>query len=533
MDDATFQIVLKDGCRTVPLLDAGGEVIRVAVVTDPDGSAVRLRSSPIAEVFAGVIEDASGSILDLVEIQVRAEGLVHDDIGTIETRWHGLRDWMRTAGVLVSGPWEAGESLVGGDGVRLSPEPVAVLVRRATSTSFDAFVDWLSSDQMHRPPHDRFGDAVRLVRTRQDVYSSVDGISGREAEAFYLKVRIIREAIASVRDAVRVLDRPLLSVRPSALSVRLGDSGDLGMGWIARVEVDDPGRVVEVPTGQGEPRRFAAQGLTSSVYAPAELNIEQETMSRLRLTNVLTSGTGDLVVEGVLTPNEPVRIGTTTMVSLRLPIGSDRFLIRGVLNRDGSVGAGSVGFVSTPDGALASRIEALRQMQGAEFAEVATSMVAASSTPSDLHALGVVGIRTLLSSTGEDLGLAIDALHTIAADLGASTDDPVTRLVTKVSSDDRLARVLGPARSGRGSMSTIPPRLWWRTIALLAKFFPGVSSWSFESDLTLARHRPLDSVFEAPLEEVDGVVRLARGLVVSDAPTVREIGAMIDRALST
>ncbi len=96
------------------------------------------------------------------------------------------------------------------------------------------------------------------------------------------------------------------------------------------------------------------------------------------------------------------------------------------------------------------------------------------------------------------------------------------RLQAIVERDRRWASSLGPHRLIRddGIRQTaariVPADLWWETIGVIVRLFPGIGPDSFCKDLGDAPASSLDQIFNEPISLINLLLLRSRSLVVAD-----------------
>jgi hypothetical protein len=96
------------------------------------------------------------------------------------------------------------------------------------------------------------------------------------------------------------------------------------------------------------------------------------------------------------------------------------------------------------------------------------------------------------------------------------------RLRAIVDADPRWAPALGPHRlianpaTREMAPRIIPIDLWWETIGLVLRLFPGTGPDSFCRDFGDAPPLALDTIFDSPLRELELLQVRTRSLVVTD-----------------
>ena len=426
-----------------------------------------------------------------------------------------------------------------------NPEGGDVLCRRHVPGDFESYADFLGLG--------RFGDQqpVRSIvgldgralkgRTLGDgvfddaaLFMGRHGRGGRLLEVYHLKLQLLAGAIDAVRRAVDRLDRPLLRLDASSFAVSVA-AGDVSVPkwWTARVSLVDPGDAVELATGTHGARLFASVGRSASVYTPA-MGAALSGTAEVRIRTVETDPTDGTRISGTLSTQEPLSRTVSSLLWLGLRLGTDPLSVYAKPVDEPGLAPGEVRFESLPMD-LGDQEAQVRALAGVPQPGTAFEVLPVLSTPCDLYALAVLALRTLCVDETQPLAVALDeamALGRVLADAvgGGSAHE---RVLGVVASDARWAESLGPQRLAAGGLTAdeafdlIPPEMWWRTIALIVRMFPGLGPDSFCRDLGDSPASGLSTVFGGPAQELRTLLVRSRSLIVLDWRLNREIHAVL------
>jgi len=395
------------------------------------------------------------------------------------------------------------------------------------------------------------------------------GAASRLAEVFHLKIRLLAEAIGTARAAVSASGGPLLNVSADSFRIRLGDggvihgsrgSGGLPLWWTAKVALVTPGEGVELPITGTDARYFLPGSDRMSVYAPASAGRSVHGRGSIRIRRVVDAATGSsggtsgsaagvqfgTLLEGTLTTQERVVAGTNDLLWLRFTLGGQRIDLHAMLDTRPGMGAGELRLRTIPKEMPAALVERLRQAEGVPIPDVTFELVPLLSTPCDLYALGVLGVRTLLVNTGTTLPVAIDELMSLAAQVGhemSGSKNPegeslTQRIAHAFARDPRWADSLGPQRlvsdklDAASLQAALPPGLWHEALAALVRMFPGVGPMSWAKDFGDAPANACERVFDGPMTDLYALLVKSRGLLVGDQVQSREIREIVRDALT-
>ncbi len=319
------------------------------------------------------------------------------------------------------------------------------------------------------------------------------GMAGRLVEALHLKLMALAGAAAAVRATAAATQTPMLNVSANSFRVSLGTgTGVVPLWWTARVQLAEPGEGVELPI-EGTSAKYFLTGRAAgmSIYAPAAMSRSASGKGWLRLRNVVNEG-GGAVLEGTLSTQERLSPGTNDLLWLRFGVGQTRVDLYAMVDTQGAMAAGEIRIRTIPHQLPDDVVARLKSALGVPIPEVNFEMVPLLSTPCDLYALGVLGVRTLLAGPKRPLPVVLDEMLSLAFQAGREAESGETlpeRLEKVFASDKRWAASLGPqaliAEAGKDeeAMLAIPPRLWLGTLAMMIRMFTGLSPDSRCRDL--------------------------------------------------
>jgi hypothetical protein len=111
------------------------------------------------------------------------------------------------------------------------------------------------------------------------------------------------------------------------------------------------------------------------------------------------------------------------------------------------------------------------------------------------------------------------------------------RIGAVLQKEARFAESLGPHRLLREEAQPeeihkiVPAELWHSLLAVIVRMFPGMGPDSVCKDFGDAPALALESVFDAPLRELDQLLVRSRSLIVIDWTYNREVSSAIDEFL--
>ena len=367
------------------------------------------------------------------------------------------------------------------------------------------------------------------------------GVAGRLIETFYLKLDLLLQAFRLVSEFVRDEQLPFLNLSADSFRVSLAETNrNLPYLWTARVALSTFGSGLALPIETSDARYFVAPGVeTTSIYSPIASGSPIRAVGAVRIRKVLSQDDGSTVLEGTLATQERIGISRTDLIWMRLTLSLGRIDV--YANLEEGLAQGEQRFRTVPLQLPEHMGVAIRSTEGVRFPNVAFETLPMTSSPCDLYALAVLGVRTLLVNDQHTLPIALDEISSLAQAVAAEPSEPVEvakRLREVCALDPRWRASLGPDRllnpqslTSDESLKYLPGDLWWDSIALLIQCFPGLISNAFCADLGDAPPLALHSVFEAAIERLESLTLRTRSLLFVDWTYNAEIRSAIHSAL--
>src|SRR6202043_321938 len=168
---------------------------------------------------------------------------------------------------------------------------------------------------------------------------------------------------------------------------------------------------------------------------------------------------------------------------------------------------------------------ALEGLAGASVAHASFEILPLLTSPCDMYALAVLAIRVLLVNDDNTLAIAVDEMLSLAREAAIEHKPDAAlgkRLQAIIERDRRWAASLGPHRLvtdeaiRQVAARIIPADLWWETIGVIIRLFPGIGPDSFCKDLGDAPSSALDQIFDDPISQINLLLLRSRSLVVAD-----------------
>jgi hypothetical protein len=380
------------------------------------------------------------------------------------------------------------------------------------------------------------------------------GRRGRIVESFHLRLRLVADMVTSVRQAVLVTGRPLLSVGPQSFQIRLPEPA-IGFPflWGAQVSLADAGSAIRtrIPGSEQHFLHLAGDGGAASIYRRRLDWQEVVGDCVVRVRRVVADAEQGAVVEGTLSTTERIKPASGQLLRLRLPLGSGPLDVYARLEETPPA-AGEWRFRGVGQRFPAAAAQELSAAAGVPLQRVPFGLIPTAGAASDLYALAVLAVQSLLADEqGFPLPVALDEVLSLARQLAEQHDAGVgvgLRVRSIVETDKHWAAVLGPHRlmpavlsgslsgaeaaKGAEAAELIPAELWWDCIAAILRMIPQAGpdsicpTWGDATE-DMAPHR----VFDPTLAELEQLIRRSRSLIVIDWQFNREIRLAIDARL--
>ena len=391
--------------------------------------------------------------------------------------------------------------------------------------------------------YSQLGDADTLVQRGAHLFAGRDGGAGQLREVFHLKVNLILQCLTQTRDAVRWLQLPLLNVGGDSFRVRLSQTGTgLPFFWTARVELAESSAAVALPIATSQSRYFIPPAVRgSSIYRPQNLSALSYGEGVFRIRKVLPPVPEGSCIEATLATDERLKIAGNDLIHIRLGLPIGRVDLYGYADESEALAKGETRIRTLPQKLSDNVLAALDQASGTPVKTAHFEVLPMLASPCDLYAVGVLSARILLADEENTLPIAVDQVLSLAHQVAAkyTEESPFSvRLSAVLNEDPRWGLALGPHRlTARPEMRemasrVIPTEVWWETIGIILRLFPGTGPDSFCRDFGDAPSFALDAIFEKPLAELELLQLRTRSLVVTDWDRNKEILEAIDAVMA-
>jgi hypothetical protein len=386
-------------------------------------------------------------------------------------------------------------------------------------------------------------DANSLVQRGAHLFSGRNGSSGLLREVFHLKLNLIVQVLSQTREAIRSQQMPLLSLNSESFRVRLSQTGTgLPFFWTAQVELVESSAGVTLPVETSESRYFIPPAIPgSSIYRPKTLPVLTIGEGVLRIREVLAPVPEGTRIEATLASDERLDAAGSDLIRLRFALPTGRVDLYGHADRSEALAKGETRIRTLPQKLPADTLIAIHQVAGVPIRTVHFEILPMLASPCDMYALGVLAVRLLLVDEETTLSVALDQLLSLAQQVATkySQEKPFTaRLRAVIDEDQRWGLALGPHRlTTRSELREVAPRvipkdLWWDTLGIILRLFPGTGPDSFCRDFGDAPALALERIFDQPLAELEALQACTRTLVITDWEQNLEIHKAISAVMA-
>lgn len=434
--------------------------------------------------------------------------------------------------------------------VPLNPEGGLLQVRRLAPVGLEDYIDLLSgrswaglasgqsADRLDGG-YSRLGDWDKLLQDGGNLFLGGRGRAGMFLETFHLKLQLVYQLVWLVAESAKQRQLPMLNLTADSFRIELGPPAPgLPLLWTARATVVVPGQSVALPLKESGLHHFLPlDAPATTIFRPDYIGLPTRGRGRVRVRRAGTDAAGQVFVEGTLITTESLRLTASDLIWLKLPLGNTVVDLYAHVDQEAGMAIGESRFRSGPQRMNPGLGQQLRAAEGNTFDGTTFETIPTLATPCDLYALGVLAVRALLVNSDNRLGAALDETLSLGRQMGLEKIDggAVAKVRHIAASDSRWLATLGPHRLSAESLSPeealkwIPEELWWRTVATVARFFPGQGSDSYCRDFADFSPFAIEKVFAAPLADLADLLRLSRGLLFSDWVANREVASVLAR----
>jgi hypothetical protein len=375
--------------------------------------------------------------------------------------------------------------------------------------------------------YSQLGDVEMLVQGGAHLFAGRNGGISQLREIFHLKLNLVFQTLTQIRDAIRSQQLPFLNLNAESFRVRLSETGTgLPRLWTACVELVESSAGVPLSVPTSESRYFIPPVIPGpSIYRPQTLTALTYGQGTLRIRQLLPPIPEGTSIEATLATDERLELAGSDLVHVRLGLPIGRVDLYGHADESSALAKGETRIRTLPQKLSDDVLTALDQAAGTPATMTHFEVLPLLASPYDMYAAAVLAARILLVDEENTLAIAVDELLSLAREVSSrynEGDSFAARLRATVDRDPRWGLSLGPHRltfrPGLRSTATlaIPSELWWQTLGLILRLFPGASPDSFCRDFGDAPSLALDGIFEKPLAELELLQLRSRSLVVTD-----------------
>jgi hypothetical protein len=370
-------------------------------------------------------------------------------------------------------------------------------------------------------------DAEEILYRGGHLFNGRAGKAGRLLEVFHLKLNLILQTFEETRAAIRFQQLPFLVLGAESFRLQLSELGTgLPLFWSAQVDLAESNCALAISVGGSHTRYFVPPELPGpSIYRPQTRSLPTRGSAIVRIRRIFPPTPEGTSLEATLATDERLNVTASDLIHVRLPVAGERVDLYGRVDESEALAKGETRFRTVPQ-ILPERVgSALEELAGASVAHASFEILPLLTSPCDMYALAVLAIRVLLVDEENTLAIAVDEMLSLARAAALEYRSDVAlgkRLQAIVERDRRWAASLGPHRLVReasireAAARIVPADLWWETIGVLIRLFPGVGLDSFCKDLGDAPSTALDQIFDDPISQINLLLLRSRSLVVAD-----------------
>ncbi|MBN2592663.1 MAG: hypothetical protein JXA81_04075 [Sedimentisphaerales bacterium] len=438
--------------------------------------------------------------------------------------------------------------------IPFNPGAGLMLVKKHNPIGLETFIDILSGSIWDGLKHGRsvldLGEQVDALRKDKTIliangrlFLDSQGRRGRLVETFHLKLRLLADIVSSVHSMVHHLQRPLLNINPNNWQIKLGEPGrGLPFLWTAKPVLSDPGDAIPLAIEKTDVQYYLQSSAPgTSIYRPAIISLPTRGHASVRIRQVLPDTDVAIIVEGTFTTQERIEIASRDLVWFRLNLTHGSVNLYAHIEADSAMAAGEWRFRTVTQSVNDVEVSDLHAAEGVPMPGIPFEIIPLLSTPCDLYSLAVVAVRVLLVDDTTTLPVALDEILSLSRQTRTDSDASTSldaRISDIFSKDNRWLESLGPHHLAFDKMTPdeafglIPHELWWKTVAIILRMFPGAGPESECKDFGDAQQGGLHKVFERTMADLDNLILRTRGLIITDWKSNQEVADVIQRYLS-
>jgi hypothetical protein len=363
--------------------------------------------------------------------------------------------------------------------------------------------------------------------------------SDRFNEIFFLKLSILRDVFMEVRAYVKAQQLPMLNIFPASFRVSLPEVSDVFPAfWAAKTALVKPGQAYPLKIKSTEQRYFIRLGqVEPSPFLPEGIAAHAAGVGSVFIRSVNTENDG-VVLDGRLVAEDYLAADPHDLLWFKLPLGEERldFFAHVYTSDTDTNKSRETRFRTVPAKLEESVVAGLKKVVGTVFPRSPYEIWPLLSSPCDLFSLGVIAVRVLLANGRTNLPVVLDETLSLARLLGKhpSTDGEVaTALWSLLEKDEKLFDLVSPHSLTESNDTPAQARakihsaLWIETMALVLRLFPGSGPHSFCKDFGDVSPLALETVFDAPIQELEALLLRLRSTLAPSLSANEEIAAVV------
>jgi hypothetical protein len=362
-------------------------------------------------------------------------------------------------------------------------------------------------------------------------------LADRLNEVLFLKLSALRDAFAEVRQRVKARQLPLLNLSPASFQISLQETGgQFPAFWSASCRLVKPGQAYPLKIKSTEQKYFIRLGrVEPSPFLPEGMGAHSFGIGNIQIRTVTTETDG-VVLEGTLVAEDYLALDPHDLLWFKLPLGEERLDFYAHVYKSENVGPREVRFRSVPAKLAESLIASLKRTAGTRFPKSPYEIWPLLSSPCDLYSLGVMGVRILLANGQSNLPVILDEVFSLARRFTGTTQDSSAHrqeLKVLLEKDAAMRDLVSPhcliagVKSPQEARAAIGMDLWLETISWLLQLFPDASAYSFCKDFGDVTPLALETVFDAPLQQLETILLRLRSLLAPSLSQNEEIARVI------
>jgi hypothetical protein len=438
--------------------------------------------------------------------------------------------------------------------VPLNPGAGFILAKKHLPIGLEPFIDILSGATWDGLKHGRsildLGEELNALR-KDEAVLSVDGrlfleahrISNRLVETFHLKLRLLADVISSVHSMIYHLQQPLLNISPDNIQVRLGEPGcGLPFLWTAKAVLSDPGNAIPLAI-EGSDRQYFLPALEdgTSIYRPLVTSLPTKGRASVRIRQILPDTSDATIIEGTFSTHERIDMARNDLVRFRVNLACGEINLYAHLEADSALASGEWRFRTVAQNMDDTKVSDLRAATGVPIPDALFEIIPLLSSPCDLYSLAVIAIRILLVDNTNSLPVVLDEMLSLPRQIAVDYDESTSleMCITDIfNKDKRWLESLGPHHltfdkiTSDEAMSFIPSELWWKTLAIILRMFPGSGPHTMCKDYGDAPLGGLHKIFEQTIVDLDNLIIKTRSFIVTNWKSNQEISSVIQKYLT-